>query len=57
MCVDTTVRRAYDLGYEVDLVASACATKDLYYRGERIAASQVQDSFLAAIDGTFATVI
>ena len=57
MCVDTTVRRAYDLGYEVDLAASACATKDLYYRGERIVASQVQDSFLAAIDGTFATVI
>ena len=57
MCVDTTVRAANDLGYQVTLVADACATRDLEFAGARVAAAQVQTSYLAAIDGSFASVV
>lgn len=56
MCVDTTVRAAADLGFQCFLAGDGCATRDLQYRGERADAASVQRSFLAALDGTFATV-
>ena len=57
MCVDTTVRAAMDYGYEVDLVADACATMDLEIAGEIIPAQTVQKTFLASLKGVFANVI
>lgn len=56
MCVDTTVRAAADLGFQCFLAADACATRDLQFSGERVAARDVQLSYLAALDGTFANV-
>ena len=57
MCIDTTVRAANDHGFKVTLVADACATRDLEFNGAAVAAADVQTSYLAAIDGSFATVI
>lgn len=57
MCVDTTVRAAMDHGYEVDLVADACATMDLEIAGERIPAQVVQKTFLASLEGIFANIV
>lgn len=57
MCVDTTVRAAYDLGFENLMIGDACATKDLEFGGEIVAAKEVQISYLAGIHGTFAQVI
>ena len=57
MCVDTTVRAAMDHGYEVTVVADACATMDLVFNGETIPAETVQKTFLASLDGVFATII
>ncbi|MCR4788666.1 MAG: cysteine hydrolase [Lachnospiraceae bacterium] len=57
MCVDTTVRAAMDYGYEVDVVADACATMDIEYNGETIPADIVQKTFLASLEGVFATII
>ena len=57
MCVDTTVRAAMDYGYQVKLVANACATMDLVLNGETIPAEIVQKAFIAAMGGVFATVI
>jgi len=56
MCIDTTVRAAAALGYEIDLIADACATRDLTWEGMMIPAEQVQGAYLAAMSGTFATV-
>lgn len=56
MCVDTTVRAAKDFGYQVDLVANACATKDLRYKDELLPAALVQKVFMASLDGLFARV-
>lgn len=57
MCVDTTVRAAYDLGYRCQVVGEACATRDLSIGGAVVGAADVQTAFLAAIDGTFADVV
>ncbi|MEN9752815.1 MAG: hypothetical protein RL670_506, partial [Actinomycetota bacterium] len=56
MCVDTTVRAANDLGFNVTLVGDACATLDLTHDGATAAAADVQTAYLAAIDGSFAKV-
>ncbi|MFH0967304.1 MAG: cysteine hydrolase family protein [Methanobacteriota archaeon] len=57
MCIDTTVRAAFDLGYRCSLAADACTTRDLIWSEETIPAAQVQASFLAALSGVFAEVM
>ena len=57
MCVDTTVRAAMDYGYTVTVVADACATMDLVFNGEIIPADTVQKTFLASLEGVFATIV
>lgn len=57
MCIDTTTRAAFDLGYSCTVIADACATRDLIYNNEKVDATQVQLSFMAALNGTFAKVI
>ena len=57
MCVDTSVRAAFDLGFENLLIGDACATKDLEYDGEIVEAKEVQISYLAGLHGTFAQVV
>ena len=57
MCIDTTVRAASDLGFTVTLIGDACATKDLNIGDKQVSAAQVQVSYLAAIDGSFAKVV
>ena len=57
MCIDTTVRAAFDLGYESVLAGDCCATKKLVNNGEEVPAESVQNSFLAALNGTFTKVM
>lgn len=57
MCVDTSVRAAQDYGIQMDVVANACATKDLEYNGEILPAPVVQKVFMASLKGMFANVI
>ncbi|MGW8192767.1 MAG: cysteine hydrolase family protein [Desulforhopalus sp.] len=57
MCIDTTVRAAFDLGLRSVVVADGCATRDLTFAGQTIKAVQVHGAFLAALASVFATVI
>ena len=57
ICVDTTVRAAMDYGYQVKLVADACAAMNLKLNGEMIPAEMVHKAFIAALDGVFATIV
>jgi nicotinamidase-related amidase len=57
MCVDTTVRAAFDLGFQCTLAHDACATKSLSFGGMTVPPEQVQAAYLAAIHGTFAQVL
>ncbi|RFA22133.1 cysteine hydrolase family protein [Subtercola boreus] len=57
MCVDSTTRAAHELGYTVTVVAGACAAPDLRFDGTTVPGAQVHASFMAALDGSFATVV
>lgn len=56
LCVDTTVRAAFDLGFTCTLAHDACATKALTFDGKTVAADQVQLAYMGALDGLFAEV-
>lgn len=57
MCIDATTRAAFDLGYQCTVVADACATRDLVFNGETVAAAQVHGAFMAALSAPYARVI
>ncbi len=58
MCIDSTVRAAFDLGFSCTLVSDACATRDLVaLSGETVPAAAVQQAFLAALGSVFAKLV
>ncbi|KAF0187524.1 MAG: Isochorismatase [Desulfobulbaceae bacterium] len=57
MCIDTTTRAAFDLGFKCSLAHDACATRALSFNGVHVAAESVQTAFLAALNGLFAKVL
>jgi nicotinamidase-related amidase len=57
MCVDATVRAANDLGYQVTVVADACAAPDLEFDGRLVPGPDVHAAFLAALADSYATVL
>jgi len=57
MCIDTTVRAAFDLGYSCRVISDACATRNLEFEGKMIQASDVHASFMASLQAPFATVM
>jgi len=56
MCIDTTVRAGFDLGYKIELVSDACATKDLVFKDEVVKAKEVQKSYMSALGSVFCEV-
>jgi nicotinamidase-related amidase len=57
MCIDSTTRAAFDLGYECTVVSDACATKDLSSNGVHVQAEQVHAAYMAGLNGVFAEVL
>lgn len=57
MCVDATVRTAFDLGYAVTVASDACAAATLTFEGQTIAAPQVHGAFMAALAMVYAAVV
>jgi nicotinamidase-related amidase len=57
MCIDTTTRAAFDLGYTCMVAHDACATRDLLFDGTTIPAKHVHGSFMAALGAVFAKVL
>lgn len=57
MCVDTTVRAAFDYGYSVTLIDDACTTRDLNWRDSVIPAKTVHETMMASLNGVFAKVV
>ena len=56
MCIDTTVRAAFDQGFSCILLQDACATCDLSFGDRRVKAADVQAAFMAALGAVFAQV-
>lgn len=57
MCIDSTVRAAFDFDFRCLVVSDACATRKLEFGGVAIEAQQVHAAFIAALSNTFAQVI
>jgi nicotinamidase-related amidase len=57
MCVEAASRAASDLGYEVLVVADACATRDLAYGDTKVPAAQVHAATLATLSGNYAKIV
>jgi len=56
MCVDATVRAAFDSGINCIVTHDACATKDLTSNGVTVPAAHVHASFMAALGAVYAQV-
>jgi len=57
MCIDATVRAAYDLGFSCTVIHDACTTKNLEFNSMVIPAQTVHNAFLAAIQPLYARVL
>ncbi|MGM8886330.1 cysteine hydrolase family protein [Psychrobacter sp. 1U2] len=58
MCVSSSVRAAFDLGFENFVFHDACATRDLPdVNGETIKAAVVHNNAMAALQDSFATLL
>ncbi|MDR6573800.1 nicotinamidase-related amidase [Curtobacterium sp. 320] len=56
MCIDSTTRAAHELGYTCTVVSDACAAPDLRHGDTVVVGAVVHAAFMAALDGSFATV-
>ena len=56
MCVDATVRAAFDLGFTCTVAKDACATRNLMLDGETVPARQVQIAFLSPLSAVYAKI-
>lgn len=57
LCIDATVRAAYDLGFSCTVLYDACATKNLEFNNIIIPAQNVHNAFLAALQNTYASIV
>ena len=57
MCVDATVRAAFDMGYHCTVIEDACAASDLEFGGNVIPAAQVHGAFMAALASAYGEVV
>ena len=58
MCINSTARGAFNLGFKPTVVASACATRSLVgANGKTVDAQTMHDSALAAVRDLFAVVV
>jgi len=56
MCVDATVRAAFDHGFTCIVTHDACATRDLIFNGVTVPAAHVHASYMAALGAVYAQV-
>ncbi len=56
MCVDATVRAAFDYGFRNVLLHEAMATRDLGFNDVTIPAAMVHGAFLAALGSVYGTI-
>ncbi|MFK3799427.1 cysteine hydrolase family protein [Pseudomonas sp. NPDC088444] len=57
MCIDATTRAAADMGYPIELIHDACASRDVAFNGTTVPAAQVHAAFMAALGSAYANVI
>ncbi len=56
MCIDATVRAAFDRGYACIVAYDACAARNLVFNGIEIPAAHVHGAYMAALGAVYAKV-
>src|SRR5690349_2468947 len=56
MCIDATTRAAADLGFNCTVVHDACATREVEFQGNKVAAEDVQAAYMSALGFAYAKV-
>ena len=56
MCIDTTVRAAFDLGFKCNVISDSCATRALTFGNITTEAPHVHAAYMAALESVFAHV-
>ena len=57
MCIDATVRAAFDFGLQCTVVHDGCATRDLTFEGKVVGAAEVHAGYMAALAAVYAKVV
>jgi nicotinamidase-related amidase len=57
MCIDATTRAAADLGFDCTVAHDACATRDVEFQGNKVAANDVHAAYMSALGFAYAKVI
>ncbi len=57
MCVDATTRAAHDLGFLCTVIYEGCATKSISFDDKHVSSKDVQNAFMASLNGTYAHVL
>ena len=57
MCVDATVRAAFDYGFKSIVLSDACANRSLFYQDIEIPAQHVHGAFLASLSPIYAKIL
>jgi len=57
MCIDATVRAAFDSGYACIVAHDACAARNLVFNGIDIPAAHVHGAYMAALGAVYAKVM
>jgi nicotinamidase-related amidase len=57
MCIDATTRAAADLGFDCVVAHDACATRDVEFEGNKVAAAEVHSAFMSALGFAYAKVM
>ncbi|MFE6138788.1 cysteine hydrolase family protein [Bacillus sp. NPDC057893] len=57
MCIDATVRAAFDFGFRCTVIHDACATKNLSFKNATIPAVYIHNTILASLNGVYANVM
>ncbi len=56
MCIDATVRAAFDLGYSLTVAHDGCAARSLGFGGIDVAAESVHAAFMAALGAVYSRI-
>ena len=57
MCIDATTRAAADYGFDCTVAHDACATRDVEFEGNRVAAPDVHNAYMSALAFAYANVV
>lgn len=57
MCVDASVRAAFDLGFRCTVIEDACAASDLEFNGVTIPSTYVHGAFMGALASAYGEVM